>query len=95
MSVPASQARLDEPDTPTRLDEWPTAGAWVDSTLASRGLAMVGPPQTMKVRPWSSVAKLQVTPHANGSTERAHADGVVQGERARVPIRASPADGTR
>lgn len=64
MSVPASEVWF---DTPRRLDEWWTASAWVDGTLASRGLAMVGAPQTLKVRPWSSVAKLQVMPHTNGS----------------------------
>lgn len=41
------------------LAEWPAALAWVEQTLAAHGLAVTGEAQTVRVRPWSMVAKIE------------------------------------
>jgi len=43
------------------LDAWPQARAWLDEALAAHGLTPAGSPDTLKVRPWSMVARVPVT----------------------------------
>ena len=42
------------------LEQWPEACTWVDAALEYLDLEVVGAPETVKLRPWSTVARLAV-----------------------------------